>query len=93
MESFEFDHNFTQNGGGKRIRVPVKIKVEREPPQVVAKRKRDLAIQTAKTEWTNAQKAAEKAAQPPGERLDEILVRLHDEMEKEIGRASCRERV
>ena len=86
VESFEFDHNFTQNGGGKRIRVPVKIKVEREPPQVVAKRKRDLAIQTAKTEWTNAQKAAEKAAQPPGERLDEILVRLHDEMEKEGGK-------
>jgi|GEM_PF-1522892 S1-C subfamily serine protease/HEAT repeat protein len=86
VESFEFDHNFTQNGGGKRVRVPVKIKVEREPPQVVAKRKRDLAIQAAKTEWTNAQKAAEKAAQPAGERLDDILVRLHDEIEKEGGK-------
>lgn len=85
VDSFTFNHNFTQNGGGNRVHVPVKIKVERESSEVVAARKRDAAVKQAKAEWEAANKQPEVNQKSPDEVLDGILASLEAEQQKERG--------
>lgn len=83
VESFTLNHNFTQNGGGNRVHVPVKIKVEHEPSEVVARRKRESAVKQAQTEWDAANKKPEVATKSPDEVLDAVLASLQAASGKE----------
>ncbi|MHC4877484.1 MAG: trypsin-like peptidase domain-containing protein [Planctomycetota bacterium] len=78
LEKFTLDHRFERNSDGEQVRIPVRIEVEREAPEVVAQRRREAAVRMAELQFKQKKDAAAKAAQPPGEKLDALIEQIRD---------------
>ena len=80
ITKFTLDHRFEQNRENEQTRIPVRIEVELQAPEVVAHRRREAAVRFAEAQFKqkkdSAAKAAAKADEPPGERLDKLLVQI-----------------
>lgn len=81
VESFEFDHDYVKNVGNERTRIPVQIRLTRLDSARLARENRKKAIEAAKREWQSERSSAASAAQPAGDRLDELLVGIFDAIE------------
>ncbi|MBI1310843.1 trypsin-like serine protease [bacterium] len=73
IEKFTLDHRFEQNSENEQTRIPVRIEVQHEAPEIVAQIKREAAVRLAELQFKQQQDAAEKAAQPAGGKLDALL--------------------
>jgi S1-C subfamily serine protease len=78
IEKFTLDHRFEQNGENEQTRIPVRIEVQHEAPEVVAQRRREAAVRLAELQFSQQRKAAAEAARPADEKLDLLLEQVRN---------------